>query len=1152
MGEVGPLRTTAVGVVAALMVASLAEVAPAAPSLVVLGPGLEDPWESGSVSKILDGDTLMASIEASSSSFDGTQRVRTIGINAPEVKHDSQPEQCGAAQAEDALRALLPPGAPLQLRALDADSYDSTRGRLLRSVYTQDAEGNWYDTARELVSAGHVLWFPRAATGTEKTEWAHNLEYRVLADDARADRRGLWSADLCGESPAAQVRLGVSWAQNVLGHEKVFVHNDGRDDLRLAGWTMRDTALNLYRFPSRAVVPAGGAIEVRMTTGDNQPAQGIFYAGEGPWFDNLPAENEYFEGDAVYLMDDAGSYQTGNLRAAFAYPCNPDDCRDPLTGSVSVVTPSAASWRTGQEPPSSPRQVDVTSGASGDLTVAWQRPTSVGDEDGITGYRVIAAPRDGSPPVADVVAARKRSTTLVGLTAGVAYDVTVAARNAEGWSTPSPPTGPVTPTAPPGRPRAVVALPGDGYLVVRWNPPASDHGTAITGYSVRATPVRGTGVASCQTVAEEQSCVVDGLANGTAYSVSVAAHNQAGTSANSTPSAEVTPAAAPPTGPPTPTAVTTTARDAAAVVTWTPAGSVDGRGVGPHVATATGEDGTHSCRTPAAGAASCSITGLANGRDYTVTVRALVGDSAGPASEPATVTPRVDRRSPQGYGVPTPAPPAWEPRETIEISNESASTVDLTGYGLWDKNTPATSDTPDYVFPRGTTVAAGTTLRVRSGSATEYRPANRTLHYTGKTRRFTKQGDRIELANMDKALVDCTAWGEVSCRGQRATTISTRPAGITARNAGRSLVVNWGVPISSGGTEVTGYAATAFDAEVGGNPVGTCRTDGSGRSCSIAGLTLGTTYYAEVVAENEVGTSAPSAPRVRSTQRTAPGAPGTVEVDGRSDGVRVSWTPAAANGAAVTGYTAAAYHTATGGEAVSQCSTDGGSVACRIPGLRTGTPYFIDVTATNREGAGAPSSPRTPGTARGLPQATSTYAKHRVTVRWDPPEPGASAITGYRARVLTKASGGTRVGTCTAAAGATRCRTAWLKERDTYYIALRVRAGSGSFTFAPRIVTGPPVKPTRPRQVTAAAVGSQVTIGWTAPKSNGYSPLVRYKARLYSKSEQGTVRAECRVGPTKSSCSVGPMPSRRYFAAVRVKNEVGWSPWTSRVKVVVP
>jgi hypothetical protein len=321
----------------------------------------------------------------------------------------------------------------------------------------------------------------------------------------------------------------------------------------------------------------------------------------------------------------------------------------------------------------------------------------------------------------------------------------------------------------------------------------------------------------------------------------------------------------------------------------------------------------------------------------------------------------------------------------------------------------------------------------------------------------------------------------------------------------------------------------------------------------MGGLPLGGTFYAEVVARNSQGVSAPSAPRVQGMPRTAPAAPGTVTVSGGSGSVNVTWSAAAPNGAAVTSYTAAAYTTATGGNPASQCSTTDGSLACTIPGLKQGTPYFIDVTATNRVGVGAASSPRSPGTPSGAPTALSTWSKRKVTVRWDPPAPGPSEITGYSAVVYGKAAGGKKLGRCTAPAGATKCRTKKLKQKkkSKYYIALTTRASVGSFTVSPRIVTGPPRKAGKPTVTSATPAGTRVAISWAAPRFTGYTYLKKYRARLYTKYRKGKVRATCYRAPSKLTCTTKNVKKRKYYAAVQVKNKKGWSAWSKRVKVVV-
>ncbi len=93
------------------------------------------------------------------------------------------------------------------------------------------------------------------------------------------------------------------------------------------------------------------------------------------------------------------------------------------------------------------------------------------------------------------------------------------------------------PTAP-GAPTINTATPGNGQVSVAFTAPASDGGSAITGYTVTASPggFTASGAAS--------PLVVTGLANGTAYTFTVTATNATGTSTASAASAAVTPKAA--------------------------------------------------------------------------------------------------------------------------------------------------------------------------------------------------------------------------------------------------------------------------------------------------------------------------------------------------------------------------------------------------------------------------------------------------------------------------------------------------------------------------------------------------------------------------------------------------------------------------------
>ena len=108
------------------------------------------------------------------------------------------------------------------------------------------------------------------------------------------------------------------------------------------------------------------------------------------------------------------------------------------------------------------------------------------------------------------------------------------------------------PSLAPTPPTNVVATAGNSQATVTWDAPASDGGSAITSYTVTASP---SGIAATSTPPALTSTVFS-LTNGTSYTFTVTATNAIGTSAPAAPSNAVTPVAAPtptPTGTLTPT-----------------------------------------------------------------------------------------------------------------------------------------------------------------------------------------------------------------------------------------------------------------------------------------------------------------------------------------------------------------------------------------------------------------------------------------------------------------------------------------------------------------------------------------------------------------------------------------------------------------------
>ncbi|MEN9710137.1 MAG: hypothetical protein RL441_129, partial [Actinomycetota bacterium] len=179
----------------------------------------------------------------------------------------------------------------------------------------------------------------------------------------------------------------------------------------------------------------------------------------------------------------------------------------------------------------------------------------------------------------------------------------------------------------PGAPTSVTAVAGNLQATVTWAAPASNGGSAITGYTVTSNP----GAKTCTSATT--SCIVTGLTAGTTYTFTVTATNTNGTSAASAASSAViilgTPSA--------PATVTAVRGDGQLTVSWS-ASAANGSTITGYTATTT--PGTKTCSTTGTATLSCTIIGLTNGTAYTVSVVALSANGNSSSSNPsAAVTP---------------------------------------------------------------------------------------------------------------------------------------------------------------------------------------------------------------------------------------------------------------------------------------------------------------------------------------------------------------------------------------------------------------------------------------------------------------------------------------------------------------------------------
>lgn len=204
----------------------------------------------------------------------------------------------------------------------------------------------------------------------------------------------------------------------------------------------------------------------------------------------------------------------------------------PASAPSSPVTPHAAVVI---EVPGAPTSVQAVAG-DGQATVSWGAPAEDGGSP-IGGYLITVSP--GGAVVA--VDGDVFSATVTGLVNGTGYTFSVVALNSEG-SGPAALSNPVVPASAahvPGAPTSVQAVAGDGQATVSWAAPADEGGSALTGFTVTASP----GGATVTVAGSVLSATVTGLTNGTAYTFTVVATNGVGDGPASTPSDPATPRA---------------------------------------------------------------------------------------------------------------------------------------------------------------------------------------------------------------------------------------------------------------------------------------------------------------------------------------------------------------------------------------------------------------------------------------------------------------------------------------------------------------------------------------------------------------------------------------------------------------------------------
>ena len=245
----------------------------------------------------------------------------------------------------------------------------------------------------------------------------------------------------------------------------------------------------------------------------------------------------------------------------------------------------------------------------------------------------------------------------------------------------------------------------------------------------------------------------------------------------------------------------------------------------------------------------------------------------------------------------------------------------------------------------------------------------------------------------------------------------------TAIVGNRQIRLSWTAP-DANGARILSYTIRCISLNSGNHrcdgilPDGTNNSDNTyhpitGTSYTITGLTNGVNYSFSVQATNSAGDSDLSEER-RATPAAPPGPPTDITINPTYPGnsgltLGVSWSvPADADsqeefpksgGVIITGYTV--QYRASGGNW--SFHYFGGEPNTEITGLIIGHRYDVQIRTHNN--AGESSWATASATPTGKPAAPTidsvTEGANQLTIAWNAPDPGASAITSYNVQRCT-------------------------------------------------------------------------------------------------------------------------------------------------------
>jgi hypothetical protein len=377
-------------------------------------------------------------------------------------------------------------------------------------------------------------------------------------------------------------------------------------------------------------------------------------------------------------------------------------------------------------------------------------------------------------------------------------------------------------------------------------------------------------------------------------------------------------------------------------------------------------------------------------------------------------------------------------------------------------------------------------------------------------------------------------------------TVPAAPTGLNGTPASGQVALSWTAPTSDGGSPITDYQVQY---KLSSDSTWTTFNDGTSTttSATVTGLTNGNSYDFRVAAVNHVGNGA-YATITNISLASAATAPNNLTATPGDSEAGLAWdAPTSDGGSAITDYQIQ-YKLAS--DSTWTTFNDGTSTTTSavVTGLTNGNSYDFRVAAINGLGTGpystvtgvavaapivAPSAPR---------NLAATPASTQAALNWDAPTSnGGAIITDYQVQYkLSSDSTWTTFNDGTSTA--TSATVTGLSNGNNYdfRVAAINSAGTGSYVVVTGIaVAAAATTPGAISNLASVPGDTQVALSWSAPASNGGSPITDYAIQYKLSSDSTWTTFNDGTSTATNATVTGLTNGVSYDFSVAAVNSVG-------------